>query len=101
MIARVWHGRVPREKSDAYLKYIEATGLKEYRETPGNLAAFIYRRDEGDVTHFLTVSHWRDVASIKAFAGDDISRAHYYDEDRAFLLEFEPTVEHYELHTAA
>jgi hypothetical protein len=37
------------------------------------------------------------MASIKAFAGDDVETAKYYPEDRDFLLEFEPKVVHYEV----
>ncbi|KAF1715644.1 antibiotic biosynthesis monooxygenase, partial [Pseudoxanthomonas yeongjuensis] len=35
--------------------------------------------------------------AIAAFAGNDIAQAKYYREDVDFLLEFEPTVEHYEV----
>jgi hypothetical protein len=31
------------------------------------------------------------------FAGRDIDRAKYYDFDKDFLLELEPTVRHYEV----
>lgn len=33
---------------------------------------------------------------IRAFAGDEIERAKYYPEDAKYLLEFEPTVPHFE-----
>ena len=46
--------------------------------------------------HFLTISLWDSLESIKRFAGDDYERARYYAEDEKFLLEFEPTVQHYE-----
>ncbi|MEO8367163.1 MAG: hypothetical protein ABI538_13260 [Pseudoxanthomonas sp.] len=35
--------------------------------------------------------------AIEAFAGSDIARAKYYREDVDYLLECEPTVEHYEV----
>jgi hypothetical protein len=35
--------------------------------------------------------------AVRAFAGDDPERACYYPEDHDFLLEFEPTVIHYEV----
>jgi hypothetical protein len=53
---------------------------------------------DGDVAHFLTLTYWDSLEAIQAFAGEDVSRAKYYSEDRDFLLEFEPTVEHYELY---
>jgi len=57
----------------------------------------VLRRDEGDVTHFLTLTHWGSEAAIRSFAGSDILKAKYYPEDRDFLLEFEPEVQHYEV----
>ena len=32
--------------------------------------------------------------SIKDFAGDEIEKAKYYNEDKKYLLEFEPNVMH-------
>jgi len=36
--------------------------------------------------------------AIRAFAGDDISVAKYYDLDNDFLLELEPCPAHYEMY---
>lgn len=97
MIARLWHGTTPAAKADAYLAFLHARALPDYRATPGNLAAYILRRDEGAVTHFITLTHWQSLEAIVAFAGNDIAQAKYYAEDVEFLLEFEPTVQHYTL----
>jgi hypothetical protein len=56
------------------------------------------RRIEGDTAHFLMVTFWESEAAIRAFAGEDIGVAKYYDFDRAFLLELEPWSRHYEIH---
>ena len=98
MIARLWHGTTPTAKADAYLAFLKERALPDYRGTPGNLAAYILRRTEGDITHFSTLTHWESLAAIAAFAGEDIARAKYYPEDVDYLLEFEPTVQHSELH---
>ena len=45
------------------------------------------------------MTYWDSRDAIAAFAGADIEVARYYPEDEAFLLEFEPTVQHFELHT--
>ena len=99
MIARMWHGRTLTTRADEYLTFLEARALPDYRATPGNCAAFVLRRAEGDVTHFITLTHWESVKAIETFAGADISVAKYYPEDSQFLLEFEPHVQHYELHS--
>lgn len=52
---------------------------------------------EGDVCHFTTLTFWESREAIKAFAGENIEIARYYPEDEKYLLEFEPTVTHYEL----
>ena len=95
MIARMWHGRVPLAKAAAYEAYLEATGLADYRTTPGNRGAWLLRRDEGEVAHFTTLTFWDSVAAIVAFAGADYERARYYPEDDAYLLEREPHVLHF------
>ena len=97
MIARLWHGAVPASKADAYMRYLEKTGLPDYRATPGNRGVSVLRRVEGNVAHFLLVTLWDSTASIRAFAGEDMEKARYYPEDAAFLLELEPAVTHYEL----
>jgi heme-degrading monooxygenase HmoA len=99
MIARIWHGRTNRAKADEYLDFLKRRALPDYRRTTGNLAAYILRRAERDITHFLTITHWESLRAIEAFAGKDVARAKYYPEDSAFLLEFEPTVQHHELYS--
>lgn len=97
MIARTWHGTVPAAVADAYHRYLLATGVPDYRATPGNRGVYVLRRVEGVVAHFLLLTLWDSWESIRAFAGDDVERARYYPEDEAFLLELEPTVTHYEV----
>jgi heme-degrading monooxygenase HmoA len=95
MIARIWHGRVPRSKSEAYERYISETGLADNQSVAVNSGVYLLRRDEGDVTHFTTLTFWDSIDSIKAFAGQDYERARYYPEDDDFLLEREPLVTHH------
>jgi heme-degrading monooxygenase HmoA len=97
MTCRIWHGRTPRAKADDYARFLEQRAIPDYRGTPGNLDVAILRRDDGDVTHFLTVTHWQSEDAIRAFAGDDLLAAKYYPEDAGFLLEFEPRVQHFEV----
>ena len=95
MICRVWHGRTLRSNADAYARFLEQRAIPDYRSVPGNLSVAILRRDEGEETHFLTVTHWESEDCIRAFAGDELLRAKYYPEDAGYLLELEPLVCHY------
>ena len=97
MIARTWHGMVPKEKKEQYLTYLKETGLKDYQETKGNLGVKVLQNDEGKTTHFLLITFWDSYESIKKFAGKNYEIARYYPEDKDYLLEFEPNVHHYEV----
>ncbi len=96
MITRIWHGKTKAEDADAYLKYIEETGIADYKNVKGNLSAKILRKIENGICHFLTISEWESYESIRQFAGDDFEKARYYSSDKNFLLEFEENVSHYE-----
>ena len=96
MIARRWRGRVRAADHDAYLRYVEETGVAALRGTPGNEGVLIFRRlDEAtDTSEIEVVSLWRDRESIAAFAGDDISIARFFPDDDRYLVERELTVRH-------
>lgn len=96
-IARLWRGSVPREKAEAYFQYVQSTGIKDLRLTPGNEGAFAFCRHRGAETEFLILSLWDSLESIRAFAGEDIEQARFYPEDMDFLLSFDRRVEHYEV----
>lgn len=95
--ARIWRGAVRRQDGDAYAKYMEETGLAEYRDTPGNLSATMLRRDLEDRTEFVMYTTWESMDAVKVFAGDDPERAVFYPEDDRFLIERDLTVAHYEV----
>jgi heme-degrading monooxygenase HmoA len=97
MIARIWHGVTEAKKSEEYLDYLEETGVPDYWATQGSRGVYVLCRTVGDRAHFLTLSFWDSIDDVKRFAGPDPDRAKYYPADEQFLLDFEPTVEHYEV----
>jgi heme-degrading monooxygenase HmoA len=99
MIARVWKGTVAAADGDAYARYLEETGVADYRATPGNRAVQVLRREVDDRTEFVLVTLWDSTEAIAAFAGDDVDAAVYYDEDERYLLDRESRVAHYTVTT--
>jgi heme-degrading monooxygenase HmoA len=97
MIARIWKGAVRAEDADAYLDYLQETGFKEYRETPGNRGLLALRRAEGDRCGYILVTLWDSIEAVEAFAGDDIDRAVFYPEDERFLVERDETSSHHDV----
>ena len=98
MLARMWRGRVRTSDRDAYVDYIERTGMAEYRRTPGNRGAYMLARElDDDRTEIITLSFWDSAEAIRGFAGDDIEQAVFYPEDDRYLVDRETTVTHYEV----
>jgi heme-degrading monooxygenase HmoA len=98
VVMRRWSSRIRTGDRAAYTAYISATGGADYAATPGNLGFQMLMRDlGGGATEVTTLSWWRSIAAIEAFAGSDISRARYYPEDDRFLLEKPDTVDHYDV----
>ncbi|SRR5579883_805043 len=96
-IARIWHGRTPTAKADAYYRYLNEAGIQKILAIPGNLGAQVLRRTEGDVTEFTVISYWKSLDAIRKFAGTDIEKTHNLPRDPEFLLELEPRVKHFEV----
>ncbi len=95
MICRIWHGRTLRATADAYANFLTHRAIPDYQSISGNLSAAVLRRDEAEITHFVTLTYWTSGQAVRAFAGDELLRAKYYPEDQDYLLEFEPYVQHY------
>ena len=96
IILRRWTGRIRTTDGTDYVRYIEAVGLSEYRQTPGNLGCQMLLRDLGDgMTEVTTLSWWRSMDAIRAFAGQNAEIARYYPKDDRFLLERTDRVEHH------
>ena len=74
-IARIWRGRVAREKADEYQTYLMATGIKSLQSTA--LAVEALREDRDTETEFMVISHWESVEAMQRFAGAEARRIHH------------------------
>jgi heme-degrading monooxygenase HmoA len=83
--------------ADEYMKYIEATGLRQFGKTEGNRGAYVLRRLDEQEAEFIVLSLWESMDAIGRFAGPEPERAVYFPEDRKFLIDQPPNVIHYEV----
>ncbi|KQX93865.1 hypothetical protein [Variovorax sp. Root473] len=90
-IARVWRGRVARDRADAYERYLQVEGIPPLRKTA--LAVQLFREDHATETEFVTTSYWPDVAAMSAFTGGDPNVVHHLPRDAEFLIELPERVE--------
>ena len=100
MIMRTWRGAVRALDAEQYLMHQSGTGVREYRQTPGNTGVLVLRRTRGDLCEVTTVSFWESMEAVRRFAGEDPDRAKLYPGDDELLVEKDLHVDHYEVVSA-
>ena len=97
MIVRTWHGRTLLSDGDKYEAFMKKRAAPDYRSVVGLEKLFFTRRNEGDVSHFLLITVWDSIDSVKKFAGENPEIAKYYPEDDEYLLEKEKYSRNYQV----
>lgn len=96
-IARIWHGVTPTDKAEAYIHLAKTNCVANCEATPGNLGVSFYHQTDGEVTHHTFISYWKDLESVKRFAGEDYEKAKTFPGEEKFLVESDEVVEHREM----
>lgn len=97
MIVRLWRGRVPADRAEEYKAYQEEVGPPGYARIPGNLGVYMIGREQGSEYEIAMLTFWDSVESVRAFAGEPVDKARYYERDFEFLIDPPETVEHFEV----
>ncbi len=96
MIARIWRGWTRSWDADAYARYLTAETIPQCRAAPGNQAAYLLRRGDGDRTEFVQITMWDSLAAMRAFTGENDQQPQLPADDARFLIDGAPTITHYE-----
>jgi hypothetical protein len=97
VIARTLSGKVPLTHAAGFYRHLLQTGVEEYRQHPDCSEVKLLRRDINGWAHFLLLSFWTSMETIRAFAGDQPEKAVLYPNDNAFGLIPDEIVTHYEV----
>ena len=90
-IARVWRGRTRPEKADEYERYNFEAGIRPLIETAEGVQTF--REDRDGETWFVTISWWKELGQMAAFAGGTSEAPHHLPRDPEFLIELPDRIE--------
>lgn len=93
----MWRGWTRSWDADAYASHLRQTAIPQCRQAPGNTAAYILRRGDGDRTEFTFLTLWQSLDAVRAFAGEDIEQSVPSPEDEIFLTGIRPAITHYEV----
>ena len=77
MIARIWHGRTPAAKMEAYTGFLKVKAIPDYQKTTGFKGLSFLRQLKGEEGHFQLITYWENWEVIKNFAGENIEKANF------------------------
>lgn len=97
MIVRVWRSRANHEGATAYPAHFRDQVVPELYRVSGFLGAELIARDLGNGVEYTVLTRWVDLAAVKAFAGNDPTKAVVEPGAAASLVEFDEHVTHHEL----
>jgi|ERR1044071_7740110 heme-degrading monooxygenase HmoA len=96
MISRIWHGWTRTSDADTYEGMLRAEVLPGIHRIPGYFGAYLLRREVGNEVEFVTITRFTDLDAVRAFAGEDFTRAVIHPPARELLLRFDERSVHYE-----
>jgi antibiotic biosynthesis monooxygenase (ABM) superfamily enzyme len=71
MITRLWRGWTRAQDAEAYERFLLDELFPAMRTIDGFASADVLRRPDGDEVAFVTLTRFRTLEAIKAFAGPD------------------------------
>ena len=92
----MWRGWTSPENADAYATFLLGSLFPSMRELDGFLDADVLRRRDGDEVAFVTLTRFRSLEAIQAFAGDEYEVPVLEPEALALLSRHEPRAVHFQ-----
>ena len=96
MISRVWHGWTKPEHAAAYEALLRSEILPGIHRVPGFRGATLLTRHDGAEVEFMTITRFDDVDAVRAFAGDDYTKAVIAPDAQPLLSRYEERSAHYD-----
>ena len=96
-VARQWRGVVKPGGADAYLMHLQHETVPSLRRIPGFAHVAVMRREVEDGTEFQVTTYWHSLDAIKAFAGEDVTRAVVPPAAQALMVRFDGRAIHWDV----
>jgi hypothetical protein len=96
-ITRLWRGWTSRANADAYQRFLLDELFPSMRNISGFLGADVLRRPDGADVAFVTLTRFRSINDIGAFAGDPVDVPVIEPRAAELLVRFDQRAQHYEM----
>jgi heme-degrading monooxygenase HmoA len=97
MVVRSWRGYTSTSNADAYRRHLLENVRPKLEELAGFRGVYLLSRKVMGEVEYSVLTIWESMDAIRAFAGDDPSRAVVEPEAQAALLRFDTEVTHYQV----
>ncbi len=99
MICRLWHGWTIRANAGPYEHLLRSEIFRGIasRKIAGYHGIELLRRDDGELTEFVTLMWFDSIEAVRAFAGEEYEVAVVPPAARALLHRFDERSAHYEV----
>jgi len=97
MIVRQWRAWADYAGADRYQQHFQEQVLPHLASIDGFVRAQLLRRDNYGVIEFVAQTTWTSVDAIRAFAGEQYSRAVVAPEAKELLSRYDERCVHFEL----
>jgi heme-degrading monooxygenase HmoA len=97
VIARYWSARTSQANAPEYANHLTQAVLPELKKISGYKSGTLLQREVSAGIEVVVITYWDSLASIRAFAGDDLETAVVADKAAALLTEYDRRVRHYEV----
>ena len=68
LIARIWFGKTPIDRSKEYAEYVRNTGVKDLTATEGNRGVVVVTRADEKISEIGVISFWRSLGDASLTA---------------------------------
>lgn len=97
MIVRIWHGWTTRDSADDYERLLQSEVLPGIHRIDGYEGVILLRREDGTEVEFVTLTFWKSIEAVVAFAGTDHEAAVVPEGAQVLLERFDRRSMHYEM----
>jgi len=91
-VVRLWHGKVPIEKADEYERFLIDRAVPDYGSVDGLQKLYFLRRNEDVVAHFLLITIWDSLESIKSLQARSLNLRNTIRRTITFYLKRKNTI---------
>jgi antibiotic biosynthesis monooxygenase (ABM) superfamily enzyme len=98
-ITRMWRGWTNRQAADDYERFLLGELFPSMRSSEGFLGADVLRRSHGDEIAFVTLTRFRLLDDVRAFAGDSFDAPVIEPRAAELLARYDTRAVHFETST--